>query len=487
LLVERSYKRKMKNKLRFIIYGILCLILVSQSFPVLCVEVGEDSIHLVILHINDTHGRLRPYDIGEHSIGGIARLATMINQIRKGNEDKTLVLHAGDVFSRGDSLTVNYGGEVNLLAMEAIGFDAFTPGNGEFYFSPENLLKQVSLIKFPVIHANVIYKENGRQLFQPYVIRKIAGIRIAILGLGIIRKLHPSAESLELLDPTAVARAYIPALRDQADLIIALTHIGLGADKNLAEDVPQIDVIVGGHSHNRVDKPIKIPRPNGKGEVIVVQAGEYYKFLGKLDLYLQKDSSGKYLIVKSSGELLSINKEIEEDEKINEILDSYSESLSEVICTSKIVLENPSKGDSPLGKLVATALRNSSNADLAMLDRGAVQSKIEPGELTVSKICNIHPWRNRVLEMELTGEQIREILSKNDIHTSGISYLKKEDKVENLNIGLSPVIPDKFYKVAVGEFLVGSTQSLRELPFKDTRQRVDAVLLKYLKDLAVIK
>jgi len=456
-------------------------------------------VDLVILHINDAHGRLLPFDTQDQkSIGGIARLATLIKKIRNENAGRVLVLHAGDIFSRGDTLTVYYGGEVDLAAMNAMDFDAFTPGNGEFYFGIENLRQQMALVRFPTLLANVVYRKDEKMVFQPYIIKDVAGIKVAILGLGFIRKEHPSAWPLILQDPIVVAKKYVPLLRKQADIVIALTHIGLEQDKKLAAEVPQIDIIIGGvvhevtterseHSHNQLDTPLRIPKPDGKGEVIVAQAGDYGRFLGRLDIRLQKNENSQYHITKVVSQLLPIDSRIKEYMEINKLLKRYSEPLEEVLCTSEVTLTNPASGDNPMGNLVVEALRSETDADVALLDRSAVQSGIEPGDITVADVFRIHPWRNRVLKLTLTGAQLQQILTKHDIFTAGCSFQKVEGGIKDLNIGNSPADSKKPYEVVAGEYLVGLVPDLREIPFNETGYRVDTILQNYLRRMDVIK
>jgi len=474
-------------RIKLIIYYI-CFAVFIQVISAWGVEAKSESIHLVILHVNDTHGRLLPFDTKEaKNIAGIARMATAIKNIREANKGRTLVLHAGDVFSRGDTLTVYYGGEVNMMAMQAIGYDAYIPGNGEFYFGVENLRQQTALVRFPVLLANVVYKKDGRRIFQPYVIKEIAGIKIAILGLGFIRENHPSAWSLELQNPVVVAKKFLPLLRDKADLVIALTHIGLTEDKRLATEVPQIDIIVGAHSHSRLDIPLRIPKPNGKGDVIIAQAGDYGRLLGRLNVHLQSDGLGKYRITGVEGKLLPIDSNIKESAGIAKLLKRYSEPLSEVVFTSEVALANPSKGSSPMGRLVVEALRVETGADVALLDRGAVQSEITQGDVTVADICSIHPWRNRVLKFTLTGAQLQQVLAEQDVLTSGCRYLNVDGKITGLNIGSSTVELSKSYKIVAGEYLLGLAPSLRKISFIETGERVDSILLKYLKWNEVIE
>ena len=472
---------------RSLIIYCLCLVALVQAISAWC-ESKSESVNLVILHINDTHGRLFPYDTKEaKNIGGIARLGTLVKEIQEANKGRTLVLHAGDVFSRGDALTVYYGGEANMKAMAAIGYDAYIPGNGEFYFGVDNLRRQTALVRFPVLLANVVSK-NGERIFQPFVIKEVAGVKIAILGLGFIREYHPSAWSLELQDPVVVAKKFLPLLRNRADLVIALTHIGLTGDKRLAAEVPQIDIIVGGHSHNRLDVPLRIPGSDGKGNVIIVQAGDYGRFLGRLDVHLKSDDKlGKYHVMDVEGKLLPIDGRIKEDVGIVKLLKRYSEPLSEVICTSQVALPNPNKGSSPMADLVVKALRVETEADIALLDQSAVRGEITPGEVTAADICRIHPWRNRVLELTLTGAQLQEVLTKHDILTSGCSYLKADGKITDLKIGSSNAELNKPYRVVAGEFLLALAPSLRGISFTETGERVDSILLKHLKRTAIIE
>jgi len=471
------------TKRRFPIY-LICFAILIQVFPAW----GTESIHLVILHVNDTHGLLLPYDTEEaKDMGGIARMATRIKEIRKENEGRTLVLHAGDIFSRGDLLTVHYGGKINLMAMAEAGYDALTPGNGDFYFGAENLMHQTAQAKFAVLLANVFYKENGKRLFPPYVIKEMAGVKIAILGLGFIRLSHPSGWPLDLKDPVETAREYLPILQDKADIVIALTHIGLNEDKRLAAAVPEIDIIVGGHSHSKVDIPLRIPGGDGKGDVIVVQAGDYGKYLGRLDVHLRSDESGKYNVVGVEGKLLPIDSHVREDEEVANLLERYSDPLSEVICISEIALEHPNEGTSPMGNFVAEVLRAGINADAALLDRGAAQRGITQGEVSIADVCQIHPWWNRVVELTLTGSELQQILVGQDIYTSGISYSNIDGRIEDLKIGRQPAEPDKEYKIAAGEYLLAIIPSLREVPFKNTGERVDTILMKHLQQLAVIR
>ena len=456
------------------------------SGSVWCDESDGNFVDLVILHINDTHGILLPYDKDGRNIGGISRLATLVKEIQNINKRRMLLLHAGDVFSAGHPLTFHYGGEVNMMAMQTLCYDALTPGNGEFYFGVKNLKRQAAFVNFPVLLANVVYKDSRERLFKPFVIKEIAGVKIAILGLGFLRV--SSDWYLECQEPIAVARRFIPKLRDEADLVIALTHIGLDADKKLAAEVPEIDIIIGGHSHIQLDKPIRVPRFNGCGEVIIVQAGENYQFLGQLKVRLELNKSGKYCLSGVNGKLLPIDDKIKKEPKIKELLNRYSEPLSQAVCISEVALENPKTGDNPMGNLVAEAMRVMTESDLALLDRSSVMKGLASGVVTVADIQQTLPWFYQVMKLTLTGVQIQRILSENDALTSGCSCVKSGNVINDLNIGLFPVDLNRSYKVALGEFLLAKCSFLKGAVSNEmNEERVYSLLLEYLLRIGTIK
>jgi 2',3'-cyclic-nucleotide 2'-phosphodiesterase (5'-nucleotidase family) len=390
---------------------------------------GPDSLDLVILHVNDTHGALRftPTEGDEH-VGGITRLATLVKEVREEAGERVLLLHAGDIFSGRNPTTLYYGGEVNIRAMNMVGYDALTPGNGEFYFfGIRNLESRATEAGFPFTLANMTYRDSGERPFPPYVIRDVEGVRVAILGLGTFAETRPLARPLVRHDPVKTARELVPKIRESADLVIALTHLGFPLDSVLAREVPGIDIIVGGHSHHRLDEPARIPGPNGE-EVVVAQALIGGQLLGRIDVSMERVDGG-FHPSRIEGRLLTVHGEIPEDSSVVRLLDEYSELLDEVIFINEENLENPREGDSPLGNLVAEALKYGTGAEVALLDRRAVWGELAAGEVTRSDIVSVHPWRNRVLLLELTGRYLGRALTLADLHHAGCRFRRAEGRV----------------------------------------------------------
>ena len=457
------------------------LVLILPVATLTAEQAGAPAARLVILHVNDTHGRLTTLGTRQGKTeAGIARMATLVQKIRAENKGRVLLLHAGDIFSRGDALTVHYGGEVNLLAMEHIGYDAMTPGNGEFYFGVDNLLAQAAKLRFPLLLANVVRRENGKPLFQPYIVKKVAGVRVAILGLGFIRVHHPASRPLVLQDALGLAREYAPQLREQADLVIALTHIGVSEDRRLAKVVPEIDLIVGGHSHTRLARGERIPRENRDGAVYIVQAGAHGRFLGRVDVTM--DSDGERFKVRAvQARLIPVDAMVAEDPNMKTFLEEHEKPMRRVLCTAEADIPHPKTGPSPMGTIVAGALHVGLKADVALLDRGAVRSGIAAGPVTIADLCRIHPWRNRVVRAKADGTQLAQLLARTDLMVAGCTFRRTDRGVTDLAVNGEPVVAERKYTVVAGDYVVRTTPGMDFLPWKATGERVDTVLQKFLE------
>jgi 2',3'-cyclic-nucleotide 2'-phosphodiesterase (5'-nucleotidase family) len=467
---------------RTLVYFLMVLLAVARFSAA-----APDHVDLIILHVNDQHGHINPFpDEFGRGTGGIARLATVVKGIRAANPGRVLLLNAGDVFSRGDPVTTYYAGEVDLRLMDKIGFDALTPGNGDFYFGMENLRKLKSMVKFPFTYANVMIRKTGEKPFVPFVVDSVAGIRVGIVGLGTISEDSPSAGEMRRDDPATVADTLVPDVRRESDLVVALTHIGEEADLRLAAEVPGIDVIVGGHSHTFLDKPVTVTRRAGDGEVIIVQAGENLECVGRLELGLEK-KDGTWTVVSHTDTLVPLNYRVGEDPGIRSTLDKYNIDLKRQICMSTRRFANPDTGRSPMGDLVAEAMRKQSRADIALLDRGAVLDTLGTGPVTLADVCRIHPWRNKVLLMDLRGSEIRDVLRRSGVLTAGCTFTRSQGAIDSLMVGVGPVDPMRTYQAAVGEFLAWNTPALRAKWAKDSGLRVDSALEAYLKSVAVVR
>lgn len=222
---------------------------------------------LHILHTNDFHNGLTD--------AGAARLREAVSALEGAPH---LLLDAGDAIRAGN-VGVNPFGEPILERMSAVGYDALTMGNREFHFLHAALESKIRRARFPVLCANVRARREGAALpVLPTATFERGGLRVAVFGLTVPmitpRMKVAAVSSFVFDDPVETARRLVPELRPDADLLIALTHIGLREDERLARSVPGIDLIVGGHSH------VNLPTPEEIGGARIVQAGWHARHYG---------------------------------------------------------------------------------------------------------------------------------------------------------------------------------------------------------------
>ena len=257
----------------------------------------EEATRLVILHTNDTHSRIDPFpmDGGRmQGMGGVARRAALVDQIRAENPN-VLLLDSGDIF-QGTPYFNFFGGEVEFRAMSMMGYDVATLGNHDFDLGIDGLINALPHAEFEFVSAN--YAVEGTALephVRPWTIRDVGGVRVGIFGLGIeLDRLVPEPlfSGVRYSDPIAAARRSCGELRDEGcALVICLSHLGYQypgskvSDTVLAQAVPEIDLILGGHTHTFMDRPDRYPDPSGAPrETLVHQVGWGGVRLGRIDV-----------------------------------------------------------------------------------------------------------------------------------------------------------------------------------------------------------
>lgn len=316
----------------------LVLVLVWGTMPVTAWgdggqpdEAGERE-HLVLLHVNDTHGRLLPHRVKDQNVGGIARLAALVKHIRKENPGRVLLLHGGDAFSDGDSITQRFKGRGNVALMNRVGFDAMVAGNGDYYFGLENLKSRIAEARFPILAGNIFQKTDKglKAVGKEFTIKKIGPLRMGVLGLSMIRQRHPSSRDLERGNSLELANKWLEELKGQTDLVVVLSHLGVYEDSLLAGTLGGVHIIVGGHTHTALKKPVVTKRQGREPErVYVVQAGKYYENLGRVDLEFERSDEEGWELSKVSGKLISLDENVEIDPEIAEHVETYRQAVRE--------------------------------------------------------------------------------------------------------------------------------------------------------------
>jgi 5'-nucleotidase len=256
---------------------------------------------LTILHTNDVHSRIEPFESGRNAgYGGVARRAALIKKIRA-EQEHVLLLDAGDIF-QGTPYFNSFGGELEFKLMEEMKYDAATIGNHDFDIGVDGLYKQLPNISFPLINGNYDFSDtimNGST--KPYQIFKKGDVKIGILGVGIeLEGLVPKSlyKNTIYLDPIERANHYASILKNEekCDYVICLSHIGYKFrnnpdqvnDKALAASSKDIDLILGGHTHTFMREPDLIENQNGE-PVMVHQVGWAGIVLGRIDVVFEKN------------------------------------------------------------------------------------------------------------------------------------------------------------------------------------------------------
>ena len=266
-----------------------------------------DEKKITILHTNDVHSHIDPFP-ADHprnpNMGGAARRASIIEQIRK-EEKNVLLLDAGDIF-QGTPYFNYYGGELEFKIMSMMQYDLATMGNHDFDNGLEGFYAQLPHAKFEFVSANYDFKNTLLDaIVKPYKIFTKDSVKIGIFGLGVeLEGLVDKQNYKETIyhNPIEVAKDVTKKLKEEekCDLIICLSHLGFNnknepekpCDVKLAQETKDIDIIIGGHSHTFLDKPVIYKNTEGKN-VVINQVGAYGINLGRIDFYLSSDK--KYI------------------------------------------------------------------------------------------------------------------------------------------------------------------------------------------------
>ena len=275
----------------------------AGSLGLLSFTAPKNLKHITILHTNDVHSHIEPFE-KDHAqfpgMGGAARRYTLIEEIRKENKN-TLLLDAGDIF-QGTPFFNFYGGELEFKLMSKMGYDAATIGNHDFDNGIDGLYAQLPHAEFQFLSANYDFSNtvlDGQ--VKPYQVFLRDGIKIGVFGLGIELEGLVGKDlykETEYLDPLEIAQETVKKLKEdeKCDLVICLSHLGYNyrsekiSDMKLAQQTKDIDLIIGGHTHTFLPKPTLAQNSEGNN-VIINQVGWAGVNLGRIDFYL--DDSGK--------------------------------------------------------------------------------------------------------------------------------------------------------------------------------------------------
>ena len=381
----------------------------------------EDLLELTILHTNDIHAHYDSFEPwGEPVQGGVARLKTVVDEIRN-EADDVLFLDAGDQFQGTLYFTVG-GAAIVADVMNELEYNAMCIGNHEFDVGPAELATLIDRAGFPVLSANVDASadENLTGMILPYEIFNFDGDDVAVIGLTTESTAYASSPGpdVRFLDAVVAAQRAVDQLEEgDIDVIIALTHLGYGGDLELARSVDGIDVIVGGHTHTLLD-PYPTLTTSASGEpVLVVTAHEWGKRLGRLDVLFTDDG----LVHSYTGELIPIEETIPENEAMLRVLADYRPAIDElmvrVVGTADVDLNGTREDirvrETNLGNLICDAMlwkTRNLDATIAIQNGGGIRASIPAGEITMGQVLEVLPYGNQISVLSLSGARLVEAL-----------------------------------------------------------------------------
>lgn len=390
---------------------------------------------LTILQINDTHSYLDVHPelfwgqtLTTRTVGGFARLATIFQQARAAHPGAVITLDNGDTF-HGTYVAVQSQGAALLPVLNALGLDGMT-GHWDFAYGPAQLQSLVGRLTYPLLAANCFHLDSGKLVFPASRIIERGGVRVGIIGLAatIVDKTMPAHfhEGIRLTLGAEELPGEIAQLRAAGvELIVVLSHLGFPQDVKLAGEVNGIDVLLSGHTHNRLNRPAVV------GQTVIIQSGCHGSFVGRLDLELE---GGRLSNVRHR--LITVDETIAPDPAlgalVNEALAPHQALLAEQVGETRSLLHRATTLEAPMDTLLLRAIAVAAEVPIAFSNGWRYGAPIPPGPVTLGDLWNMIPPNPPVSVASLTGAEIWEMLEENLEHTLAVDpyrqmggYLKR--------------------------------------------------------------
>lgn len=451
----------------------------------------------------------------------MSRIAHLIKTTKK-NTKNVLAVDAGDIF-QGTPYFETYKGETEVESLNKAGYDVYTIGNHEFDEGSKNLGEKLKAAKFDVISANLDASAvpDLAAIVKPSVIKTIDGEKVAFIGM-ITPVLNEMAPRLDGVKVTGTGKNWLDPLRSEVakmksqgvNKVFVVSHCGVDQEKEMAENIPEIDVVVGGHSHTRLDKPIIVKHTDGS-TAYVVQTGCYGRALGRLDLTF--DKKGELVVPQSKYRLINITDKIFQDGDLQAYLNEKGKPFA-ALATTFIAnatgnFDNKFKNypwDSPIGDLICDALADAGSeygATIALQNRGGIRGPLEQGQVSIQRVREILPFANRLMVATLKGDALLQVMEKSvsgmlgarflDVHGLKFAYDPSKDPGKRIVFAFAQnkegqwerIAPNELYRIGVNDFTFGGGEGYEFKDPKDvvdTKLRLSTVMEKYLEKKKVV-
>lgn len=357
----------------------------------------KETIH--IYHTNDVHSHF------EHWPKVVHYLRKKRSEHKKQNEHMVL-LDIGDFIDRFHPITEASDGKANVTLLNDAAYDAVTIGNNEgITLSHKQLDTLYAHAKFPVIVANVFY-ENGERphWMKPYVIMTFGCVRVAFIGVTVPFQTFYELLGWRVADPFETVAQLVEELSEKVDAIVLLSHLGVNDDEKMAEMFPQLTAILGGHTHHVFEQ--------GKwvNETLLCGAGKFGHYVGHVTLTI--DQKSRKVDMKAHVQHTeALEYECEETkQKLNDMIAQSARALAQPIVQLPETLHIDWFAPSPLATILAQALNEWCEGDVAMVNAGVLLSSLEKGVVTKGDIHRICPHPINPCKVYLRGSELKEVI-----------------------------------------------------------------------------
>ena len=463
-------------------------------------------VELTILHTSEHHGTLQPVEDGPFKgLGGVARRAAVIERIRK-ERPNVLVVDSGDLVI-GTAMSSVFRGTPDVAAMSLIGYDAQALGNHDFDFGVEHLRELKKQASFPFLCASVRPKQAG--ICEPFVIKEVGSLRIGLIGL-LGRLTFPDSfdpnvvKELDYRDPIEAVKSAVASLKGRVDLIVAVTHEETEEDLALAKAVPEIGVIIGGHTPGfdglippGADQPVRgRVEPVARGPIFV-KSHQQARTLGRLDLVIDKT------IRAAEAENILIDAALPEEPKVAALVQYYNQHLEtetqRVVGKTQVDLQGDAAvvrtRETNFGNLLADLALRQAGAEIALINSGSIRGTIPSGPVTLKQVMRVLPYNDTLVSLKLSGAEIWKAME------NGVSRLPDSgrflqvaglemrfdpaapigSRVKSIRLRGAAIQPERQYAVVVNGFMAEGGDGYTM--FTSVRGRVD--LQNPLRDLFI--
>lgn len=479
----------------------------------------DGTIALTIVHTNDTHGQYK----NSASTVGFEKVKAIADK-----ENADLILDAGDAFHGLPFATIEQGKSTAEL-LRAVGYDAVCPGNHDFNYGAAALKAlgtEEPAVKtedsegradkaqknFKLLNANVVNASDGQNYFQPYMTKNVTrgeevSVKVGVFGLispDVYSSTAPeNVKDVRFDDAVEAAKKTVSKLKndEKCDVIIALTHIGMTekegmlSSRDIAKAVPEINVIIDGHTHAQYDEVV--------GNTLIAQTGAYFSNAGIVKIFYEPDSRK---IVNTVGRVISPTdaEAYESNWEVSKIIEDIEARqkpvLNQVVGKTDVPLEGSAiktyTEETNLGRVITSAYLETTGADIAFENCGGIRASIAAGDITKGSVIGVSPFGNYLVTKKITGADLKSILEKslemgaNNLKAyqegkhewpanGGGSYLQiggmkvaydparsLDNRLVSVDIGGAPLDLDSTYTVVTNQFVASNASKYPELAVK---------------------